>query len=54
MNRQSTGVDTKALKEAAYKVETYVYEVIGKFSKRSKSYNISFQIGVIILQDKIK
>ena len=42
------------MKEAAYEGETEVDEVEGKVIKRRKSYNIDFQIGVIISQKEIK
>ena len=37
------------MKEAEYEGETEVDEVVGKFVNRRKSYNIAFQIGVIIV-----
>ena len=42
------------MKEVAYEGETEVGEVVGKVVKRSKSYNIAFQIGVIISHEYIK
>ena len=42
------------MKESAYEGETNVDEVLGKDIKRSKSYNIAFQIGVIISHEYIK
>ena len=45
MTRETSGVDTKAVQEAAYEGETEVDEVVGKVIKRRKSYNIAFQIG---------
>ena len=42
------------MKEAAYEVETKVYEVVGKVIKRRKSYNINFQVGFIISYEDIK
>ena len=54
MTRESSGGDTKAVKESAYEGETEVYKVVGKFIKRRRSYNIAFQIGVIISHKEIK
>ena len=48
MTRDSSGVDTKYVKEAAYEGETKVDEVVGRVIKRSKSYNIASQIELII------
>ena len=45
---EASGGYTKDVQEAAYEGETEVDEVVGRDIKRSKSYNISFQIGVII------
>ena len=42
------------MKEAAYKDEIEVDEVVSKFINSSKSYNIAFQIGVIISHEDIK
>ena len=42
------------MQEYAYEGETEVGEVVGKFINRSRSYNISFQIGVIISHEEIK
>ena len=42
MARESSGGDTKAVKEAAYEGENEVDEVVGKVIKRRKSYNIAF------------
>ena len=36
------------MQETEYEGETEVDEVVGKFIKRRKSYNISFLVGVII------
>ena len=36
------------MKESEYEVETEVDEVVVKFIKRRKSYNIAFLVGVII------
>ena len=41
------------MKESAYKGETEVDEVVGKVIKRSKFYDIDFQIGVIISYEEI-
>ena len=41
VTRESSGGDTKAVKESAYDVETEVDELVGKVIKRSKSYNIA-------------
>ena len=54
MTRESSGGDTKTVKEDAYEGETDVDEVVGKLIKRSKSYNIAFQIRVIISHEEIK
>ena len=54
MNIESPEGDTKYVKEATYVGKTEVGEVVGKFIKRRKSYNIAFQIGVIILHEEIK
>ena len=48
MTREAPGVDTNAVQEATNEVETKVYEVLGKFIKRRKSYDIAFQLRVII------
>ena len=48
MTRESSGGDTKSVKESAYEGEAEVDEVVGKFIKRRKFYNIAFKIGVII------
>ena len=53
MTRESTGGDTKHVQEAAYQGETEVDEVVGKVTKRRKSYNVAFQIWVIILYEDI-
>ena len=42
------------MQEAEYKEETNVGEVVGKFIKKRKSYNIAFKIGVIISHKDIK
>ena len=42
------------MQEAEYEGETEVDEVVGKVIKRRKSYNIAFQIGVIISHEEIK
>ena len=42
------------MQEAADEGETEVDEVVGKVIKRRKSYNISFQMGVIISHKYIK
>ena len=42
------GGDTEAVKESEYEGETEFNEVADKVIKRSKSYNIAFQIRVII------
>ena len=36
------------MQEFSYEGETDVDEVVGKVIKRIKSYNVSFQLGVII------
>ena len=54
MIREASDLNIKAVKEATYEGETEVDEVIGKVIKSSKSYNISFRIGVIISQEDIK
>ena len=51
---EASGGDTKTVKKSAYEGETEVDEVVGKGIKRSKSYNIEFQIGVIISHEEIK
>ena len=53
MARESSGGDTKAVKEAAYEGENEVDEVVGKVIKRRKSYNIAFLVGVIISHKEI-
>ena len=45
VTRKQSGGETEDVHEAAYKGKTSVDEVVGKFIKRSKSYNISFQLG---------
>ena len=42
------------MQRAEYEGETEVDEVVGKFVKRRKSYNIVFPIGVIISHEDIK
>ena len=42
------------MQEAAYEGETEVDEVVGKVIKRRESYNIAFQIGVVISNEEIK
>ena len=42
------------MQEAEYEGETEVGEVVDKFMKRRKSYNIAFPIGVIISHKDIK
>ena len=54
MTRQSSGGDTKAVKEATYEGENDFDEVVGKVIKRRKSYNTVFPIGVIISHEDIK
>ena len=53
MTIESPGGDTKSVKASAYESETKVDEVVGKVIKRRKSYNIVFQIGVIISHEEI-
>ena len=45
MTGEESVVYTEAVQEAADEGETNVDEVVGKFIKRSESYNISFQLG---------
>ena len=54
MTRESSVGDIKDVKEYAYEGETEVNEVVGKVIKRRDSYNISFQIRVIISHEEIK
>ena len=42
------------MKESEYEGETEVDEVVGKFIKRRKSYNISIPVGVIISNEEIR
>ena len=42
------------MQESEYEGETEVDEVLGKFIRRRKSYNIAFMIGVIISHEEIK
>ena len=42
------------MQEAEYEGEKDVGEVVGKYIKRRISYNIAFQIGVIISHNEIK
>ena len=42
------------MKKATYEGETEVGEVVAKVFKMRKSYNISFQVGVIISHKEIK
>ena len=44
---------TKYFQEASCEGETVVDEVVFKFIRRRKYYNISFQIGVIISHEEI-
>ena len=53
MTRESSGVDNKYVQEDAYEGKTEVDEVLEKVNERRKSYNIAFQIGVIILHEVI-
>ena len=48
MTIESSVVESKSVQEAEYEGETKVDEVVGKFTKRSKFYNIAFYVGVII------
>ena len=41
------------MQESEYEGETEVDEVVVKFIKRSKSYNIAFLVGVIISHKEI-
>ena len=43
-----TPSDIKAVQKAAYEGKSEVEEVVSKVIKRRKSYNIAFQIEVII------
>ena len=54
MTRESPGGDTKYVQEGADEGENEVDEVVRKFIKRRKFYNIAFQIGVIILHEEIR
>ena len=54
MTRELSGGDTKSVQEAEYEDETEVDEVVRKFIKRRKSYNIAFLLGVIISHEEIK
>ena len=54
MTRESSGGYTEALQEGAHEGETEVDEVVGEVIKRRKSYNIDFQIGIIISHEEIK
>ena len=42
------------MQKSVYEVETKVDEMVGKFIKRRKTYDIDFQIGVIMSQEYIK
>ena len=53
MTRQKTGLDIKSVQESAYEGETEVGEVVGKFIKRRKYYNISFQLEVFIWYEEM-
>ena len=44
MARELSGGYTKSMHKVEYEGETEVDEVLGKFIKRSKYYNIYFQI----------
>ena len=48
-----SGGDNKAAQEASHQGETKVDEIVGKVIKRRKSYNIAFQIRVIISHKEI-
>ena len=54
MNIELSGLGTKAVQEAEYEGESEVDEVVGKFIRMSKYYNIAFLIGVIISHEEIK
>ena len=54
MTGEESGVDTKPVQESSYEGETEVDEAVKKVIKRRKSYNIAFQIGVIISHEEIK
>ena len=53
MTRELSGEDTKYVQEAKYEGETEVDEVVGKFIKRRKSYNVYFLVGFIISHEEI-
>ena len=53
MSRESSGGYTKAAKDSAYEGKTDVDEVVGKVIKRRNSYNIAFQIGVMLSHEEI-
>ena len=52
VTREASGRDTESVQEAADEGETGVDEVVGKYIKKRKSYNISVQIGVLIYMKK--
>ena len=54
VNREETGEDTKAVQKDTYEGEAKVDEVVGKVIKRIKSYDISFQLGVVISNEEMK
>ena len=54
MTREASGGDIKYVQEATYADETKIIEVVGKYIKRSKSYNIPFKIGFITSHKEIK
>ena len=54
MTREASRGETKYVKEASYEGETEFDEVVGKFIKRRKSYNIYFQLRVFLSYKDMK
>ena len=54
MTREESIGDTKAVKESADEGETEVDEVVGKFIRRRKYYNISVELGGFISYEEMK
>ena len=54
MTREASRGETKYVKEASYEGETEFDEVVGKFIKRRKSYNISFHLCFFISYEDMK
>ena len=54
VTREAPGGETEYVQSDLDEVETEVDEVVGTFIKRSKSYNIYFQIRFLISYEEMK